>query len=749
MDMLAKQLSQIATSINEMRGNDGKIPATVKMPGKENISQITLRSGKAYEGPSRRMENREPSWKEGGTDGLIKQTEQAGDSYELRGEDLMGPLPQMTDPFFLNQEPEVATEERMCEEKEQEEGREEKKEVTPESSKREVPPGEAIPLQRGGEKEKGRSSGFYGNLCQFIKEFIAGKAQSDGKIVIGENVSAVIQKKKLPSKRTDPGMFTLPITIGDVKVEHAICDLGASINVLPYSVYTRLVGARLVQTKVVNQLADRPCINPVGVLENVIVKVHDFLYPADFHVIKMSKDSSAESTEVVLGRPFLQTAKTMIDVYEGIICLDYHGVKYTFSIDEAMKKPMDVENLHSVDVIAPLVQEYLEEEFLKEKFESATRHNGIEADVANWCEAMQKNDLTDQEISEVIMDFCQTKESDGSSHPTQLASVEKASEQESQPDDEANKNPLPQGERSTPGLKKLPPGLKYAYLGEEEAMSVIINSQLTQEQEEKLMKVLERNQKAIGWKLSDLVGISPDLCMHHIRLEEGAKAYRDPQRKLNPHMREEVLKEVLKLVSLGIIYSVPDSKWVSPVHMVPKKSGIQVVTNAKNELVPTRLVTGWRMCIVYRKLNAAMKKDHFPLPFIDQMLERIPFGLCIAPGTFQRCMMSIFSDLLEECIEIFMDDFIVYGDTFEKCLHNLDLVLERCRKKSLVLNFEKCHFMVTEGIVLGHVVSERGIQVDQAKVDVIAKLPHPTNQKIYKGLCEDCPTLDKTSPKRS
>ncbi|KAL1557082.1 hypothetical protein AAHA92_12614 [Salvia divinorum] len=209
--------------------------------------------------------------------------------------------------------------------------------------------------------------------------------------------------------------------------------------------------------------------------------------------------------------------------------------------------------------------------------------------------------------------------------------------------------------------------------------------------------------------------------------------------------------------------------------MVPKKSSIQVVTNAKNELDPTRLITGWRMCIDYRKLNAATKKDHFPLPFIDQMLERLagkqyfsfldgysgyfqiyvdpedqekttftcpfgtyayrrmPFGLCNAPGTFQWCMMSIFSDLLEECIEIFIDDFTVYGDTFEKWLHNLNLVLERCQKKSLVLNFEKCHFMVTEGIVLGHVVSERGIQVDQAKVDVIAKLSFPTNQKEICG----------------
>ncbi|KAL1545779.1 hypothetical protein AAHA92_22464 [Salvia divinorum] len=135
-------------------------------------------------------------------------------------------------------------------------------------------------------------------FSRFIKEFIAGKAKSDVKIVIGENVYSVIQKRKLPLKRTDPGMFTLPITIGSVKIKHAMCDLGASINVLPLSVYQRLIGARMVDTKVVIQLADRSCIHPEGVLENVIVKVHDFLYPADFHMIKMIDPESAGSSGV-------------------------------------------------------------------------------------------------------------------------------------------------------------------------------------------------------------------------------------------------------------------------------------------------------------------------------------------------------------------------------------------------------------------------------------------------------------------
>ncbi|GJZ94359.1 reverse transcriptase domain-containing protein [Tanacetum coccineum] len=209
----------------------------------------------------------------------------------------------------------------------------------------------------------------------------------------------------------------------------------------------------------------------------------------------------------------------------------------------------------------------------------------------------------------------------------------------------------------------------------------------------------------------------------------------------------------------------------SPVHCVPKKGGMTIVTNEENELIPTRLVTGWRVCIDYRKLNDATRKDHFPLPFMDQMLERLaenefycfldgfsgyfkipidpqdqekttftcpygtfayrrmPFGLCNAPGTFQRCMMAIFHDMIEETMEVFMDDFSVFGDSFSSCLSHLDKMLKWCEDTNLVLNWEKCHFMVKEGIVLGHKISKSGIEVDKAKVDVIAKLPHPTSVK--------------------
>ncbi|GKA56200.1 reverse transcriptase domain-containing protein [Tanacetum coccineum] len=109
---------------------------------------------------------------------------------------------------------------------------------------------------------------------------------------------------------------------------------------------------------------------------------------------------------------------------------------------------------------------------------------------------------------------------------------------------------------------------------------------------------------------------------------------------------------------------------------------------------------------------------------------RMPFGLCNAPGTFQRCLVAIFHDMIEKTMEVFMDDFSVFGDSFSSCLSHLDKMLQRCEDTNLVLNWEKCHFMVKEGIVLGHKISKNGIEVDKAKVDVIAKLPHPTTVKV-------------------
>ncbi|XP_038715980.1 uncharacterized protein LOC120009442 [Tripterygium wilfordii] len=287
----------------------------------------------------------------------------------------------------------------------------------------------------------------------------------------------------------------------------------------------------------------------------------------------------------------------------------------------------------------------------------------------------------------------------------------------------------------TPERKPLPSELKYVFLGENESYPVVISSLLTSSQEMKLVQVLQRYRRAIGWTIADLKGISPLVCTHRIYMEEEAKPIRQMQRRLNPNMKEVVRGEVLKLLDAGIVYPIADSKWVSPTQVVPKKSGITVVKNDKNELVPTRIQTGWRMCIDYRRLNMVTRKDHFPLPFLDQVLERVagrayycfldgysgynqieialedqdkttftcpfgtfayrrmPFGLCNAPATFQRCMMSIFSDMVEKIVEVFMDDFSVYGDTYDQCLANL------------AMSFH---------------------EVDKAKIELIQKLPPPT-----------------------
>ena len=128
---------------------------------------------------------------------------------------------------------------------------------------------------------------------------------------------------------------------------------------------------------------------------------------------------------------------------------------------------------------------------------------------------------------------------------------------------------------------------------------------------------------ALGYTLDDLKGISTSIFQHTINLEPDAKPVVDHQRRLNPKMKDVVRTEVLKLLAAGIIYPIADCKWVSPVHCVPKKGGMTVVPNDKNELIPQRTIIGYRMCIDYRKLNKATRKDHYPLPFIDQMLERL------------------------------------------------------------------------------------------------------------------------------
>ena len=283
-------------------------------------------------------------------------------------------------------------------------------------------------------------------------------------------------------------------------------------------------------------------------------------------------------------------------------------------------------------------------------------------------------------------------------------------------------------------LKKLPSHLKYVFLSKDASKPAIISNTLTPLEEEKLVRVLRDNQGALGRTISDLKDISPTYCMHKIHMEAEYKPVVQPQRRLNPTMKDVVKKEVLKLLDASMIYLISDSIWVSHVHVVPKKGGMTVLANEKNELILTLTVTGWRMCTDYRRLNQATRKDHFPLPFMDQMIERLagqtfycfldgysgynqivvslenqektafscpfglfayrrmPFGLCNASATFQRCILSVFFDMIEKNIKVFMDDFSMFGKSFDQCLFHLDVILKRCTETNLILNWEKCHF---------------------------------------------------------
>nr|XP_027124566.1 uncharacterized protein LOC113741264 [Coffea arabica] len=385
---------------------------------------------------------------------------------------------------------------------------------------------------------------------------------------------------------------------------------------MPKAIYASLNLGPLKETGIIIQLADRTNAYPDGVIEDVLVQVNNLVFPADFYILDMGDERSPNPSPILLGRPFLSTARTKIDVSKGTLTMEFDGEIVHFSIFEAMKYPCHSNAVFAASIIDPLVQEVFEINGRDELEVAITKHLDLEA----ACE--MELDINLQRMTPEVE------------------------------------------------LKPLPEHLKYAFLGEKETLPVIISSKLSPTEEDKLLRVLREHKEAIGWTIADIKGISPSVCMHRIRLEEDARPIRQPQRRLNPIMMEVVKKEIA---------------------IAPEDQ----------------------------------EKTTFTCPFGTFAYRRMPFGLCNAPATFQMCMISIFSEYVERIIEIFMDDFSVYGDSFDDCLDNLTLILKRCIETNLVLNWEKCHFMVEHGIVLGHVVSSRGIEVDKAKIDVISALPYP------------------------
>ncbi|GJU28794.1 reverse transcriptase domain-containing protein [Tanacetum coccineum] len=497
------------------------------------------------------------------------------------------------------------------------------------------------------------------------------------KTPVNENCSAVILKK-LPEKLGDLGKFLIPCDFLEIVECLALSDLGASINLMPLSIWKKLSLPELTPTQMILKLADRS-----------------------------TTSLSAATTNL---------ACALIDVYgeELTLRVDDEGLKlYTQEVLDFLDSSKSGNPTPSLDHILstsfPSLTPFEGGDFILEEIEACLTNDSIPPGI---------NDADFDPEGDLLLLEKLLNDDPSSPLPPKELNFEEIKTIKFSIDDP------PELE-----LKDLPSHLEYVFLEGTDKLPVIISKEIKDEEKDALLKVLKSHKRAITWKISDIKGIDPSFCTHKILMEDDFKPAIQHQRRVNPKIHDVIKKEVIKLLDAGLIYPISDSPWVSPVHCVPKKGGMTVVENEDNELIPTRLVTGWRVCIDYRKLNDVTRKDHFPFPFIDQMLERLagneyclfldgfsgyfqipidpqdqekttftcpygtfayrrmPFGLCNAPGTFQRCMMDIFHDMIEETIE------------------------------------------VKEGIVLGHKISKSGIEVDRAKVDVIAKLPYPTSIK--------------------
>ncbi|GKE07360.1 putative nucleotidyltransferase, ribonuclease H, partial [Tanacetum coccineum] len=484
--------------------------------------------------------------------------------------------------------------------------------------------------------------------AKFLKGLLSNKTRLEEActITMNERCSAVLLNK-LPSKEKDLRSFTIPCDIGHLHIDNALADLGASISLMPYTMYEKLGLGEPKPTRMSLELADVSIKYPRGIAEDVLIKIDKFVLPIDFVILDMREDSKVL---IILGRPFLATARAMIDDDE------------CYGIDD-----LDT-------VIQSVARELLENENLED----------------NIIRPNSKNHRPDSEIPIRRINHINT------SYPHETQKHE-----ETLCEHLYSASAIKIDEKK-PELKDLPSHLEYAYLKGDKSCPVIISSKLTRKEKTSLLQVLEKQKGAIAWKMSDIKGISPSFCTHKILMEESFKPVIQPQRRLNPKVQDVVKDEIVRLLDSGLIYPISDSPWVSPIHVVPKKGGMVVVLNDDNELIPSRTVTGWRVCIEFRKLNDATRKDHFPLPFIDQMLERLsgneyycfldgfsgyfqisialedqektdftypygtfayrrmPFGLCNAPTTFQRCMTAIFHDMVEDFMEVFMDDLSVF-----------------------------------------------------------------------------------------
>ncbi|GKB77036.1 hypothetical protein Tco_0943931 [Tanacetum coccineum] len=359
-----------------------------------------------------------------------------------------------------------------------------------------------------------------------------------------------------------PAAFFTPCDFPELDECLALADLGASINLMPLSEWKKLSLPELTPTRMTLELANRSIAYPKGVSEDVFVKA------------------------------FLEDARALIGV---------HGEELTLRVnDEAITFKVGHTSIYSHPIIAtsfPPLTLFEGGDFILEKIETCLSNDSIppgiddaDFDPEGDIRLLEKllNDDPSSPLPPKELNFKELK--------MIKSSIDDPSELE---------------------LKDLPSHLEYAFLEGTDKLPVIISKELKNEEKAALLKVLKSYKQAIAWKISDIKGIDPHFCTHKILMEDDFKPAVQHQRRMNPKIHEVIKKEVIKLLDAGLIYPISDSLWVSLVHCVPKKGGMTVIENEDNELIPTRLVTGWRICIDYQKLNDVTLKDHFMLAFMD------------------------------------------------------------------------------------------------------------------------------------
>ncbi|GKB53347.1 reverse transcriptase domain-containing protein [Tanacetum coccineum] len=449
------------------------------------------------------------------------------------------------------------------------------------------------------------------------------------KTPVNENCSVVILKK-FPEKLGDPGRFLIPCDFPEMDECLALADLGSSINLMPLFVWKNLNLPDLTKTRMILELADRTISTLTGIAEDVFVKVGTFFFLAEFVVIYYIADPRVP---LILGRPFFWTARALIDVYGEQMTLRHDDQSITFKVGDTKTFSYNIiESVNRVDVIDVACEEYAQEVL---GFLNISK-SGNPTPTLEPILSTSPPSLTPFEGGDFILEeieACLTSKSippgidDADFDPKEdLLTLERllnSDPSSTLPPEEQRFEELKTIEPSSEELKTVEPSSEEQRLEGTDKLPVIIAKDLKDEDKTALLKVLRSHKRAIAWKILDIKGIDPKFCTHKILMEDNVKPTVQHQRRVNPKIHEVIKKEVIKLLDAGLIYPISDSPWVSPVHCVPKKGGITVIENDDNELIPTRLVTGWRVCIDYRKLNDATRKDHFPLPFMDQMLERL------------------------------------------------------------------------------------------------------------------------------